>query len=435
MSIFYRFMKNSKIRGRQAAKSVLYYEKVYDLIKEVFPLKYWRGYIVAALFAALTVALMAFSNAHSVLVDMVYPYASRLIQTSLAGWVSGADFCLWQILAVLLGVLLLASIVLMLVFRWNFLQWFGWVLASASFLFMLHTGIYGLNFYAGPLSDDVRLDSLVDPETGAQLYLDTELVETTQYLLDIANDLATQVPRHADGTPNYPSFRELAEMAVDGFDTLVYDKTYSVFAGSAVPVKELGWADMYTSMGITGIHMPLTGESAVNPQTPAVAIPFVMCHEMSHRVCIAREQDANLGAFLACDANESPIFRYSGYFMAFRYCYNALAARNTSATAAAAEQIYANISDLVMQDLSSYRSFFTENQNEAFCNLADAANDTYLKVSGDEEGVKSYGQVTDLLVSWYVQEIYLPAHKDEEVTFNPLDKNQIDLNTSVTEGS
>ena len=54
---------------------------------------------------------------------------------------------------------------------------------------------------------------------------------------------------------------------------------------------------------------------------------------------------------------------------------------------------------------------------------------------GDENGIKSYGQVTDLLVSWYVQEIYLPAHKDEEVTFNPLDKNQIDLNTSVTEGS
>ena len=51
------------------------------------------------------------------------------------------------------------------------------------------------------------------------------------------------------------------------------------------------------------------------------------------------------------------------------------------------------------------------------------------------DGIKHYGQFNDLLVSWYVQEIYLPAHKDEEVTFNPLDKNQIDLNTTATEGS
>lgn len=386
-------------------------------------MKYWRGYIVAALFAALTAAVVAFSNAHSVLVDMVYPYVSRLIQTSLSGWVSGADFCLWQLLLVLLGVLFLASIVLMIVFRWNFLQWCGWVLASVSLLFMLHTGVYGLNFYAGPLSDDVRLNSLVDPETGAQLYLDTELVETTQYFLDIANDLATQVPRHADGTLNYPSFKELADMAVDGFDALVYDKTYSVFAGSTDPVKELSWADMYTSKGITGIHMPLTGESAVNPQTPAVALPFVMCHEMSHRVCIAHENDANLGAFLACDANESVIFRYSGYFMAFRYCYNTLTARNTTATAAAAEQIYGNISDLVLQDLNGYQSFFGDNGDDAPCNLVNSA-------IGGIEG----GSITDLLVSWYVQEIYLPAHKDEEVIFNPLDKGQIDLNTSATEG-
>ena len=32
-----------------------------------------------------------------------------------------------------------------------------------------------------------------------------------------------------------------------------------------------------------------------------------------------------------------------------------------------------------------------------------------------------------LLISWYLQEIYLPAHKDEVITFDPMDKNQVDL--------
>ena len=69
-------------------------------------MKYLRGYIVAAVFLVLTLALTAFAAAHTTLVDMVYPYASRLIQSSLAQWVSGIDICLWQLIVVLMGALL-----------------------------------------------------------------------------------------------------------------------------------------------------------------------------------------------------------------------------------------------------------------------------------------------------------------------------------------
>ena len=383
---------------------------------------------MAALFAALTWALMVFAKAHTALVDMVYPYVTRLIQTSLSGWSGGVNFCLWQLIAVVLGVIVLASIVLMIIFRWNFVQWLGWVLAGASLLFCLHTGFYGLNSYAGPLADDIRLK--------VTEYTVTELAEATAYFRDIANELATQVPRDEDGNPNYPTFREMAEQAGDGFDSLVYDRYMSVFAGSKDPVKELGWADMYTSMGISGVSMALTGEAAVNPQTPVVAIPFTMCHEMCHRMCIALERDANLGAFLSCDANSDPIFRYSGYFMAFRYCYNALVSVGTTTSTAAANEIYAGINSQMLQDLNDYRDFYNKNQSDKASNIANSVNDTYIKVSGDKSGTKSYGEVTDLLVSWYIQEIYLPAHKDEEVAFDPLDRNQVDLTDTppVTEG-
>ncbi len=389
-------------------------------------MKYWRGYIAAALSAALTWALMSFSKAHGVLVDMIYPYVTRLIQTALAGWASGVDFCLWQILAVLLVVLFIATIVLMIIFHWNPVQWLGWVLAAVCGLFLLHTGMYGLNQYAGDLADDIRMP------TQTEEFLVSEMAESTAYFRDIANELAAQVPRKEDGSLDYPAFEELAVLAADGFEKLKYEKTYSVFAGSTDPVKKLGWADMYTAMGITGMHMPLTGEAAVNPQTPVVAIPFTMCHEMSHRVCIARERDANFGGFLACDANESPLFRYSGYFMAFRYCYNALIAEGSSAAIAAAQEIYQGVGELFMRDLTDYREFYAEHQKEGASELANAANDAYLKGSGDEEGTGSYSQVSDLLVNWYTQEIYLPAHKDEELEFNPLDKDQIDLTTQDT---
>lgn len=382
-------------------------------------MKYWRGYLTAAALAAVTWALTAFSKSHTALVDMVYPYLSRIVQDFLSNWSSGVDFCLWQVLAVLLVVLLLTTVVLMIVLKWNFVQWLGWVTAVATALVTLHVGIYGLNYYAGPLSEDIRLKEVS--------WQATELVEATTWYRDQANALAGQVPRDENGNPQYPSFEELAVMAADGFRSLTYDKTYSVFAGDTSPVKKLGWEDMYTSMGISGVTMPFTGEAAVNPQTPVVAIPFTMCHEMCHRMCIAHERDANLGAFLACDANADPIFRYSGYFMAFRYCYSALKNYGTTAADSAAATLYAGLDPLFLRDLQDYDAFYAANQDENATELANKVNDTYIKTSGDESGIQSYGQVADLLVSWHIQEIYMPAHKDEEAVFDPLDKSQVDL--------
>ncbi|MBE6976826.1 MAG: DUF3810 domain-containing protein [Ruminococcaceae bacterium] len=384
-------------------------------------MKYWRGYLTAGILAALTWGIMEFAKAHTALVDMIYPYFTRLIQNTLADWSSGAGFCLWQVLAVLLVVVGIASIVLMIVFKWNFVQWLGWVLAGCTLIFTLHTGMYGLNSHAGPLADDIRLTVSDHP------YTTTELVEATIYFRDMANTLATQVPRDEAGKPDYPSFQEMADIAGQGFQTLTYDYSYSVFAGSTAPVKELGWADMYTSMGITGVTMPLTGEAAVNPNIPVVSIPFTMCHEMAHRMCISYERDANLAAFLACRVHTDPVFQYSGYFMAFRYCYNALAGMGSSAAENAAKQIYNGINDELLADLADYRKFFAEHRDEDAANLANSVNDRYIKVSGDESGTASYSEVCNLLVSWHIQEIYLPAHQDEVKQFDPLDKNQVDL--------
>ena len=389
-------------------------------------MKYWRGYLTAAIFAAITWALHAFAESHSKLVDMVYPYVTRLIQTYLAGWCGSVEFCLWQVVAVFLVLLLLASIVVMIILRWNFFQWLGWVLASASLLIMLHTGIYGLNNYAGPLSDDIRL-------TEAD-YTVTELAEATRYYLGEANRLAELVQRDAEGNPVYPSFETMAAKAGDGFEILTREKSLSVFAGSRLPVKKLGWADMYTSMGITGVTMGLTGEAAVNPQIPDVTLPFTMCHEMAHRMCIANERDANFAAFLACSVHSDVSFQYSAYFMAFRYCYSALAGINSQASAAAVARISNGVSDLLRQDLTYYDTFFSSNRNQSATRFADTANDTYLKTSGVRSGIGSYAQVCDLLVNWHINTIVLPSIAVEESQFDPYDETQVDLSGIVNAG-
>ena len=378
-------------------------------------MKYWRGYLTAAIIGFFTWGLMEFAKAHTNLIDMVYPYVTRMLQSVLADWSAGVSFCLWQLVAVALVVGILASFVLMLVFRWNFIQWLGWIAAGASILLFCHTALYGLNGYAGSISQDIRLEM--------SEYTQSELERATIYYRDQANELASQVQRDANNDPVYPDFETLAAQAGEGFKSLVYDSSYSIFAGSTVPVKELGWADMYTSMGITGFTMSLTGEAAVNPQIPPVSLPFTMCHEMAHRMSIATESDANMAAFLACQANSSVEFQYSAYFMAYRYCYSALLSHD----AAAAKRINNGVNELLYQDSTNYSRFFTEHKDEQAEKVADTVNDTYIKLGGDERGTASYGAVCDFLVCWHIQQVILPLEMEEEAEFDPFDETQVDL--------
>lgn len=383
-------------------------------------MKYWRGYLTAAIFALVSWGLLKLAEKFTTLVDMVFPYVTRTIQGFLSAWSGGVDVLVWQVVVVLLVVGLLATVVLMIIFKWNFVQWLGWVLAGASMIYFLHTGLYGLNYHAGPLADDVRLN--------VTEYTLEELENAAIYYRDHANGLAKEMPRAATGELVFEHFDTLAEKAGAGFEKLTYDHSFSIFAGDLSPVKKLGWANLYTSMGITGVTMPITGEAAVNPQIPDVALPFTMCHEMAHRMCIAVERDANFAAFLACQISEDPQFQYSAYFMAYRYCYNALASLDSAKAATAAARVQSGTNEYLRRDLDSYGKFFAEHRNDRATELADAANDTYIKVSGYDAGVASYGQVADLLVSWHIQEVVLPAQKTEaEDSFDPYDENQVDL--------
>ena len=382
-------------------------------------MKYWRGYLVAAILGAIAWGLTALAKKYTTLVDMVFPYVTRTVQTFLAGWTGGVDFCVWQVALVLFLVMCLATLVLMIVLRWNFVQWLGWVLSGVMLVYLMHTGLYGLNYYAGPLADDVRL-------TVKECTLE-ERQDAVVYYRDKANALADKLPRSDNGDLQYSTFDELAQQAGVGFEVLTYEQCYPVFAGSTEPVKKLGWADLYSSMGITGITMGVTGESAVNPQIPCVSLPFTMCHEMAHRMSIAVERDANFAAFLACRANSSPEFQYSAYFMAYIYTLNSLSEVNTPEAATAAARIATGVNENFSHDLKAYSQFFDEKYDETATNLAEFANDSYLKASGDE-GTASYEKVGDLLVYLYVQEVVLPAQEeDAKSTFDPYDENQVDL--------
>lgn len=385
-------------------------------------MKYWRGYLTAAIVCVITAGFMQLADRYTALVDMVYPYLTRTLQNFLAEWTAPLDTALWQILLVLALLVLMTTVVLMIVLKWNFVRWLGWVLAGVSMVWLLHTGVYGLNQYAGALADDLRMDMAE--------FSGEDLEDATLYFRDQANAMALEMERDENGNLRYDSFAELSQQAGTGYANLVESEYYSIFAGTTVGVKELAWADLYSAMGVTDVFVALTGEVTVNPNLPAIALPTTMCHGIAHRMSISSDSDAEFAAFLACYANENAQFRYSAYVMAYRYCIEAMETAGTEQVAAAAARIKTGVNAYLQSDLKAYDTYFTHHYNATAGNLWDSAAEFYRSVTGGRR--QEDGDVAVLLVNWYIQEQVLPYLDQEEITgFDPMDKEQVDISDIV----
>ena len=53
-------------------------------------MKYWRGYLVAGIVAAITLGLQQLAKHFPQLLDMFYPYLTREVQSILAAWTGTA---------------------------------------------------------------------------------------------------------------------------------------------------------------------------------------------------------------------------------------------------------------------------------------------------------------------------------------------------------
>ena len=393
-------------------------------------MKYWWGYLCAAIFAVISWALTQFARAHSVLVDMIYPYITRLIISALADFTGGVGALVWQILLVVFIVAVIGLGVLLVWRKRNPIRWIGWILAVICFVALLNNALYGLNAYTSPLADDLRLD-IAD-------YNVTQMNDAVVFLRDKANELAQTVKRNDAEDPKFGSFEKMAKQASEGFENLTYEQTISVFAGSTVPVKKLV---LGAAKGDTGTTVALTGEAAVNHKVPTAAMPFAICKEMAHRMTIYTDTDARFAAFLACINNSNQTFQYSGYLMAYYYCYEALASVPTSTAQACAEETDKGVNDLLRHDLEVCAKFFgkpepevrvrTEEKKEAL-----EQEETEPTGEGEEEAQKNttadmsfstYYDVSDLLVSWHLQNFVLQLHQEEEEAFDPFDTTQVDL--------
>lgn len=342
--------------------------------------------ILSAIFLVLTGLLAAAAIYAPELVFSVYPQISRKVISFLAAITSPLPFAVWEILVVLAVLWAVYTLVRCFSRHRGFVCWLSGLLLGVCIAVFVFVAVWGLGHFGPTVGEQIGL------ETGA--YSHDELYEAAAYYADLASEYAAQVQRDSDGVVSFSEFSSLAKAASDGYQVLA--ETYGCFDGSAVRVKRLAAAKLYSYFGTTGIFCPFTGESSVNPDTFEASIPFTMCHEIAHRMGFPAEDDSNFCAYLACMASDSVEFRYSGAYSAFIYCYNALYAVNRDR----ASEIWNRASEQVRADCRAATSHYDQYEGKVQ-EAAQKVNDVYLKAFQEDAGVQSYGDVADYLIAWY----------------------------------
>ena len=349
-----------------------------------------RRLISSAAFLLLTGLMVFAAKKWTAAVFAFYPKLSRKILGFLAGLTSPLPIAVWELAVCALVVWLIVSLILSLR-RSRFLCWLTGVLEFVCAAVFVFVAIWGLNYFAPPIQERLGF------EVGQ--YTVQELREATEYYLGQANAASEKVPRGADGVMLECDFSELSVQAGEGYQVLA--QTMPCFDGSTVRVKKLLSSKLMGATGTTGIFIAFTGESSVSSTTFTTSMPFTMCHEIGHRMAFARENEANFAAFLACSVSEREVFRYSGYYSAFIYCYNAL----YRADPEAALEVWPDASAGLKADAAAARAHYDEVENEKVSKATYQIYDSYLKAFSVESGKQSYGEVVDLLTAWYYAEV------------------------------
>lgn len=300
-----------------------------------------------------------------------------------------------EILLYLLGALLLFTLgrLLWKLFRKRtgkrqVLGWFSNLLLAAGVLFLLYVVNCGINYHRTSFSESSGIK--------AEEYSVSELKEVCGWLTERVNTLSGSVTRDDEGIMRLTGGNkgEVRSRAVEAMQSL--GETYPELSGYYPEPKGLLAPWILSVQQLSGIYSPFTIEANYNSGMVDYNIPFTACHELSHLKSFMQEQEANFIAFLVSTSYEDPEFQYSGYLLGWIYCMNVLHDADYDSW----QEIRDTLSDGAEMDLRENNAFWAR-YDGAVAEVADQVNDRYLQANGQEEGVKSYDRMVDLIVSWY----------------------------------
>ena len=224
-----------------------------------------------------------------------------------------------------------------------------------------------------------------------------ELQALCQALCTEAVALRSQVAEDTSGVYTLPHGWRVAFADIpQAYEAL--GQKLPVFARRVRPAKGLMASVGMSYAGLAGIYIPFTAEANVNVHQPTLLLLSSAAHESAHYLGVAKEDEANFVAYLACMESDDPAVAYSGVMLALIHATNKL----DRAEPAAFMAVRKTYSEGMVRYILAYNAYW-ESYEGAVEEAVTEINDTYLKHNQQGSGVKSYGLMVDLLLAWYFQ--------------------------------
>ncbi len=220
-----------------------------------------------------------------------------------------------------------------------------------------------------------------------------ELQELTARFAAELSECADEIPRDENGCFAV-SRREILNTAAGSYDVLTGE--FPLLKMQSLAPKAFTTSRALSRLNFTGFYFPLTGEANVNIDSPAAFLPCTVCHEMAHQRGIASEQECNFLGILAAARSDKAAYRYSGFLTGYLYLANALYRVDADAW----REIRGSLPETVVCDLQANNRYWAQFEGPVK-ETAQTVYDGFLKANGDENGIRSYGMVVDLLLAYY----------------------------------
>ena len=255
-------------------------------------------------------------------------------------------------------------------------------MALSMFVFTFATGYHGTS-----LDKKLELDQR---EVSAE-----ELYQTALILAEKINEERQSMSYGKDDFSVMPySLSDMNDKLLVAYDGFCSEHDFIDHYNTRLKPVMLSELMNYTH--ITGVYSYFTGEANIDVAFPDYTIPYTAAHELAHQRGIAKEDEANMVAFLVCIASDDAYIRYSAYMNMYEYVANALYVASPELY----KEARSALDPQIRREMVAYNSFFSKYQNSKAGTVSGAVNDTFLKFQGTE-GTASYGMVVDLTVAYY----------------------------------
>jgi len=241
---------------------------------------------------------------------------------------------------------------------------------------------WGMNYYRPSAAKRLNL-----PDSG---YTTEDLKSVTSMLIDSANSCRAKVTT-SDLQQNNKAVYTSAINAVNALSA-----GSNNFHTYKPAIKPSILTPLLNYMGTSGYYNPFTTESQIDYQMPVFIKPFVACHEMSHQMGFAPEDEANFAGFIAGINSSDRLLRYSAYYVGVQEFMFALRQQDSVAR----KELRKNISQTVLDDFKTERNYWLSYESKLGV-LSSLFYDDFLKANNQPQGLNTYNQMVRLVMGWY----------------------------------